>query len=117
MATKHQLLGELLARLDGRSRLRMTEYLQAGRPETIDDPCRQGSLRTDNRKVNPLCLRELQQPVHIRILQRHTFRLLRDARITGGTIDLAHPGRPAQHIDDGVLPPAATDDQYGSHRT
>ena len=90
----------------------MTEYLQPGGTEPVDDARRQRRLRPDDRQIDGIRLRKRQQTYDIRILQGHTFRLLRNPSISGCAVNLADFRRPAQRLHDGVLPPAAAYDQY-----
>ena len=89
----------------------MAKYLQSGSPELVHDTRRQRRLRPNDRQVYFMHLRKLQQAIDIRIFQRHTFRLLSDTGISGCTIDLPDLHRPAERIDDSVLPPAAANYQ------
>ena len=93
----------------------MSENLQTGRPESIDDAGGKRSLRPDDGKIDGILARETEQALHVRILDGDTGRLKGDARIAGSTKDSAHLRAAAERIDDRMLAASGTDDQYLFH--
>ena len=109
---RHKFLGELLARLDTRSRTGMSENPQPRFAERIDDTDRQCRFGTYDGKVDCVFERETLQALDIGILYRDGFRLRRYAGIRRSAIYLPDPRRPRQRIDNRMAATARADNEY-----
>ena len=94
----HQLLSELLARLDTGSGSGRPEDAKAMTTEFVHDSGLKGGFRSDHRQVDVLLLRESQQSLHVGILQRHILRHFRRTGIARCDIYLFHFRRTAKRI-------------------
>ena len=104
----HQLLGELLRRLDARGRLRRAEDPQSRRTETVDDTRRQRRFGAYDRQRHVVRQCKIAQSLHLRLADRDALGLRRDARIARRAIDRVDPSAARQRIDNGVFAAAGT---------
>ena len=104
----HQLLGELLRRLDARGRLRRAEDPQSRRTETVDDTRRQRRFGAYDRQRHVVRQRKIAQSLHLRLADRDALGLRRDARIARRAIDRVDPSAARQRIDNGMFAASAT---------
>ena len=74
----HQLLGELLRRLDARGRLRRAEDPQSRRTETVDDTRRQRRFGAYDRQRHVVRQCKIAQSLHLRLADRDALGLRRD---------------------------------------
>jgi len=86
----HEFLGKDLTALQAGSRLAGADDGQPLLLELIDDACYQRRFRPNNRKVRAQLLRQSHDGLGLRKVYGKAFRFLRDAGISGGTIQLLH---------------------------
>ena len=86
----HEFLGKDLASLQARRRLAGADDVQPLLLELIDDAGYQGRFRPDNGQVRVQLLRQFHDGLGLRKVDRKALRFLRDAGISGGTIQLLH---------------------------
>ena len=84
----------------------------AQRVQPVHAAQRQRVVGGDHGEVHGMRLHIVHDAVDVRGLDAHTFRVLGDARVAGDGHHLGDLRVLLQLADDGVLPPAAADDQY-----
>ncbi len=113
---RQQLAHEALGGLDHRGRLRRARRGDAGLPEPVREPGLEGCLGADDRQLDALGLRELDDLGDIRLVDVGALlRRPRDPRVPvlEGRVDLR--ARARERRDDRVLPSPSPDGQYSHH--
>src|SRR5947207_667380 len=106
-----QLLGEGLRALEARGGGRRAEGAEAGGGEAVDQAQGQRQLGADDGEIDVALLGEAQEPLHVVGGDRHALRLLGDAGVAGRTVERADAGALPELPHEGVLAPAAADDE------
>src|SRR5439155_7020405 len=91
---------------------RRTEGAEPGGGEAVDEAEGQRQLGADDGEIDVAFLREAQEPLHIVGGDRHALRLLDDAGVAGRTVERADAGALPELPHQGVLAPAAADDEH-----
>ncbi len=112
----HQVLGEHLAGLDAGGPGVRPEARDAQRVQPVHAPQRQRVVRGHHGEVSRVGLRVFDDALDIRGPDVHAGRVLRDARVAGQRHDFGDLRVLPELFDDGVLAPAAADDQYPHDR-
>ena len=115
-AVEHDPLGEALARLDARGSLGRAECGKARIVEPVDDSRCQRRLRSHDREVDSLALRQGEQAVDVLGAYRDVAGDAGGAPVAGRDQQLADPRAPGELPGDRVLASAvAYDEQLHSH--
>ena len=105
----HQLLGKLLAALYSGRGERMSEYLESGRSELIDDSDRQRRFWADHGQVDFMRECELPERGHVGVRYRNAFRLRGYSGVSRSAPYLLHLLRTAQRVHYRMAASAAAD--------
>jgi hypothetical protein len=107
----HELLGELLRRLELRSGTCRAKDPLAGFAKRVDDPRGERCFRPDDRQLDLLALGECDQ--RGKLCQRNVLdaRLGRGAAVTRRDVDLLHALALCELPCERVLPAARADDE------
>ncbi len=108
----HELLGEDFAALQPRRLSRRTNDLAASRPEGVSDTLYQRSFRPHHCQIDILFLRDLEKTFHAAGHRLDALGDLGNPGIAGTGIDFVTKSTLCKLPGQGVLTPAAADDQY-----
>ncbi len=110
-----QRLGEALGAFELGGDLARPERLDAGGGEIIDDAGRQRRLRPDHHELDRIRLAEVDHRGMVGDIERHAFRLPRDAGIAGRAPEVWSPGGGCDLPRQGMFAAAGTE-QENVHR-
>src|SRR5204863_3584155 len=102
-AAGHQLFGPQLARLDARRCPGRPEHALARRLKRVDDAGRKGSLGADDREVDFVGRSKVDQAGDVIGWSWNRVRELRDASVSGGSIDGRDLGGLVELPGEGML--------------
>src|SRR5439155_16261638 len=110
--TRHELLGEDLARFQAGGGAARAEHRDAERGEIVGQTRRERRLRADHDQIDLLPKRELRERPAVAGRDRYDAGVALDAGVAGRADHLAHARALAQLPDQRVLSTPGSDDEY-----